>query len=119
MTNAIDNFKKYEGRINTEVYLDDFLRTLVSFGIRQVGSNQFIKKVEDFLEPNVQFLGPKMCENLLFFLSRLNSKNIDLLSKVIRHIEQNKFIESGAMKDHVMLMNVINQNKISVVELWD
>lgn len=34
LTSAITNFKKYEGKINKEVYLDDFIRALVSFGIR-------------------------------------------------------------------------------------
>jgi hypothetical protein len=38
LTAAISNFKKFEGKINKEVYLDDFLRTLVSFGIRETGS---------------------------------------------------------------------------------
>jgi hypothetical protein len=31
---AVSNYRKYEGKINKEVYLDDLLRTLVSFGIR-------------------------------------------------------------------------------------
>jgi hypothetical protein len=34
MVSAISNLKKYEGKINKEVYLDDFIRTLVSFSIR-------------------------------------------------------------------------------------
>jgi hypothetical protein len=38
MNQAIINFKKYEGKINKEVYLDDFIRSLVSFGIRGVAS---------------------------------------------------------------------------------
>jgi hypothetical protein len=42
LTEAIENFKKYEGKINKEVYLDDFLRTLVSFGLRELGSKKFV-----------------------------------------------------------------------------
>ena len=38
LNQAIINFKKYEGKINKEVYLDDFIRALVSFGIRELGS---------------------------------------------------------------------------------
>ena len=42
MTSAISNFKKYEGKINKDVYLDDFLRVLVSFGIRSIGTQGFV-----------------------------------------------------------------------------
>jgi hypothetical protein len=45
---AMDNFKKYEGKINKSVYLDDFVRTLVSFGLRELGSKSFIQKIEEF-----------------------------------------------------------------------
>jgi hypothetical protein len=45
---AMDNFKKYEGKINKNVYLDDFVRTLVSFGLRELGSKSFIQKIEEF-----------------------------------------------------------------------
>jgi hypothetical protein len=38
MNQAIINFKKYEGKINKEVYLDDLIRSLVSFGIRGIAS---------------------------------------------------------------------------------
>jgi hypothetical protein len=38
LNQAIINFKKYEGKINKEVYLDDFIRALVSFAIRGLGS---------------------------------------------------------------------------------
>jgi hypothetical protein len=38
LNQGIINFKKYEGKINKEVYLDDFIRALVSFGIRGLGS---------------------------------------------------------------------------------
>ena len=34
LISAMENFKKYEGKINKEIYLEDFIRTLVSFGIR-------------------------------------------------------------------------------------
>lgn len=34
LQSAIQNFKKFEGKINKEVYLDDFIRALVSFAIR-------------------------------------------------------------------------------------
>lgn len=34
LLDAVKNYNKYEGKINKQVYLDDFVRTLVSFGIR-------------------------------------------------------------------------------------
>ena len=34
LSEAIENFNKFENKINKQVYLDDFLRTLMSFGIR-------------------------------------------------------------------------------------
>jgi hypothetical protein len=49
LNQAIINFKKYEGKINKEVYLDDFIRGLVSFGIRELGSQSFVDKVESLV----------------------------------------------------------------------
>ncbi len=50
---AINNFQKYEGKINKEIYLNDFLRTLVSFGIRRIGSKPFVTKIEQFMGPHL------------------------------------------------------------------
>jgi len=70
---AMANYKQYEGKINKEVYLDDLLRTLVSFGIRQTGTQTFVDAVEQFLSAELSELTPKMCENALFFFSRSGS----------------------------------------------
>jgi hypothetical protein len=37
LEDAISNFKKYDGKINKPVYLDHFIKVLVSFGIRLIG----------------------------------------------------------------------------------
>jgi hypothetical protein len=99
LSDAIENFKKYEARINKEVYLDDFIRTLVSFGMRQISSRNFKTKVEDFLQPHVSSFGPKMSENMIFYLSRVESTNVSLLAQVIKRIEDNRFVEKGLFKD--------------------
>lgn len=73
MLEAVENFKKYEDKINKQVYLSDMSRTLMSFGFRALGSNKFLSKIETFFESNLNNLDGKTCENLLFFLMRCDT----------------------------------------------
>jgi len=100
------------------VYLNDFVRTLLSFGIRGLGSSNFVKKVEAFFEKQVPFLNAKMIENLLFFLSRVGSENHSILIDLISSIEKNDYLAKGEVKDVIMLMAVMNQYKIDNKNLW-
>jgi hypothetical protein len=87
MLQAISNFKKFEGKINKEVYLDDFVRALVSFSIRQVGSQSFVDKVESLMTIEQDSLTPKMCENLLFFFTRVGSpKNVNIIETLLKKV---------------------------------
>lgn len=70
MIEAVENFKKYEDKINKQIYLSDLCRTLMSFGFRALGSNHFLSKIEPFFDSNLNHLDGKSCENLLFFLMR-------------------------------------------------
>lgn len=86
MIEAMENYKKYGDKINKEIYIDDMLRTLVSFGFRQVGEKPFLAKVEAFFQDNMHYLKSKMAENLVFFLTRLNSQNENLITSLLNYI---------------------------------
>ena len=119
-TKAIANFKKYEGKINKEVYLDDFLRGLVSFGIRQLGSAAFIEKVETLILVEFDHLSPKMVENALFFFSRVGSgQNYFVIQNLIKKVQDEGMIEKGSFRDHVMLMSVSNLYKLDLPKMWE
>ena len=75
LLSAIDNFNKFEGKINSSVYFNDFLRALASFGIRGVGTKGFVTSIENFFAKHIKDLNGKMLENLLFFMTRNNSEN--------------------------------------------
>lgn len=50
-----------------------------------------------------------MCENVLFFFSRSGSgKNLNIIQKLIQKVEDEKMVEKGEFRDHVMLMNISN-----------
>ena len=74
---------------------------MVSFGIRKLGSKSFISRVENFLEDDLTKLNSKMCENLLFFLTSLNSTNKDFIKKLLKHIEYSGFVATGEFIDHI------------------
>lgn len=48
LIDGVENYKKYGEKINKEVYIDDMLRTMVSFAMRQTGTKSFLKKMEEF-----------------------------------------------------------------------
>lgn len=50
----------------------------------------------------------KMVENLFLFLIRLDSQNENLYTALINYVQQEKFIEKGQFRDHVVLMRVAN-----------
>ncbi len=119
LTQAISNFRKFEGKINKEVYLEDFVRALVSFSIRQIGSQQFVDKVESLMTIEQDSLNPKMCENLLFFFTRVgSSKNVSIVETILKKVQNEKMIETNKFRDHTMVMNILNQYKIEMPQLW-
>ena len=119
LAQAISNFKKFEGKINKEVYLEDFVRALVSFSIRQVGSQQFVDKVESLMTIEQDSLSPKMCENLLFFFTRVGSpKNVNIIETILKKVQNDRLIETGKLRDHTMIMNILNQYKIEMPQIW-
>lgn len=119
LNQAIINFKKYEGKINKEVYLDDFIRALVSFAIRGLGSQSFVDKVESLVTIEQDSLTAKMCENVLFFFSRVATpKNQYIIETLLKKVQNEKMVENGSFRDHVMLMNICNSYKIDVPQLW-
>lgn len=119
LTQAISNFKKFESKINKEVYLEDFVRALVSFSIRQIGSQQFVDKVESLMTIEQDSLTPKMCENLLFFFTRVgSSKNINITETILKKVQNEKMIETNKFRDHTMVMNILNQYKLEMPQLW-
>ena len=67
----------------------------------------------------IDTLSPKMCENALFFMSRVGSgKNIKIIESIVKKVESDHMIESGEFRDHVMLMTICNLHKIEVPLLW-
>jgi hypothetical protein len=105
----MSNFRKFEGKINKEVYLEDLIRALVSFSIRQTGSQGFVDKVESLITVEQDSLTAKMCENLLFFFTRVGSpKNVNVIETLLKKVQNEGMIERNAVRDHVMLMNIIN-----------
>jgi len=116
---AISNFRKFEGKINKEVYLEDLIRALVSFSIRQTGSQGFVDKVESLMTVEQDTLTAKMCENLLFFFTRVGSpKNVNVIETLLKKVQNEGMIERNAVRDHVMLMNIINQYKLDLPIIW-
>ena len=95
MRQAVSNYKKFENKINKQVYLDDMLKTLVTFGIRSTGSKAFIKEMEEFFRSQLRELDAKMCENLLFFLTSEQTEDIQFLHQVLTYVEQRGFVQKG------------------------
>ncbi|TNV82727.1 hypothetical protein FGO68_gene13221 [Halteria grandinella] len=120
LTSAIGNFKKYEGQINKEVYLDDFVRVLVSFALRQAGTQAFVNKIEGFLLGEIDTLKAKMLENVIFFFSKCGTQqNSFIITMLLKKVQDEKLVETGEVRDHVMLMNLCNQYKVDTPQLWD
>lgn len=60
----------------------------------------------------MQYLKGKMSENLVFFLTRLGSQNENLITSLLNYIQQEKYIETGEVRDHITLLNLANNFKI-------
>eukprot|EP00347_Sterkiella_histriomuscorum_P023236 403335430 len=111
---ALLNYEKFESKINKEVYLSDLLRALSSFGLRGLANPSFVQKIENFFEKQLDNMDAKMCENLIFFLSRLESGNIKLLGDLLSYIERKKYVENGEIRDHLMLMAIENAYNLKI-----
>jgi hypothetical protein len=56
-----------------------------------------------------------MVENLIFFFSRVGThKNAKIIDTFIKKVQDERMVEKGEVRDHVMLMQVINQYKFDV-----
>ena len=62
-----------------------------------------------------------MCENLLFFLTSLNSTNKDFIKKLLKHIEYSGFVATGEFIDHIQIISAANNYELNedITGLWD
>ena len=96
-------------------FLADFIKCLVSFGIREISDPLFSGKVQLIVTPEVDSMDPKTIENLLFFLDRTKvtqgtNRNIELIGRIAKIIESKEWIVKGEFKDLFMLINILNKN---------
>jgi len=66
----LGNFVKFKDQLDRKIYLSDFIKSLVGFGIREISTPLFLAKVERVIQPHVSELDHKAIENLLFFVMR-------------------------------------------------
>lgn len=61
-----------------------------------------------------------MSENFLFYLTRVNSDNGEIIKSVLNHVETHDFVEKDEFNDHIMLMDIMNNSQINVdnTSLW-
>ena len=71
---SLKEFLKHEESIAKNVYIDDFMSCLVSFGIRAAGSANLISKTLSLVTDNKHVLSPRAIENWMFFMSRVDQK---------------------------------------------
>jgi hypothetical protein len=74
-----------------------------------------VDKVESLMTIEQDYLTPKMCENLLFFFTRVGSpKNVNIIETILKKVQNESLIETGKLRDHTMIMNILNQYKIEM-----
>lgn len=117
---ALANFIKYSDQLDKITYLGDFIKCLVSFGIREISSPLFLAKVEKVIAPLVAQLDSKSIENLLFFVMRagtgplpsgLASRNISIITSICKTIADKEWLLKGEVNDHFAILQLLNQNK--------
>jgi GTP-dependent phosphoenolpyruvate carboxykinase len=59
----------------------------------------------------IENLGPKQIENLLFFLSRTGPSSPEIIGNVFRRIDDQNWINSGEFSDLLMLVRILNSNR--------
>ena len=117
----MENFQKYKDQLDKGQFLADFIKCLVSFGIREVSDSLFKAKVELIIRPEIASLDAKTTENFLFYLSRTGSQNADLFGSIMNQIEEKEWVVKGEFKDIFMLINILNTNRnfFQPKKLWD
>jgi len=106
---GLQNFIKYKEQLDKGAYLSDLIKCLVSFGIREIATPLFVAKVEQTIHGEVSDLDSKSTENLLFFLDRTGpTRNIEMLSTILKHIEDKNWIQSGEIRDHFQIIKLLN-----------
>jgi hypothetical protein len=55
-----------------------------------------------------------MIENLLFFLSRLESGNTKLVGDLLKEIDERKLVEKLETKNHLLLLSVESEYDIKI-----
>lgn len=117
----IDNFHKYKDQLDKGQFLADFIKCLVSYGVREISDPLFTAKIELIVTPEVESLDAKTTENFLFYLERTGAnRNQELLCAIAKNIEEKEWIVKGEFKDLFMLIKILNNNRafFNSEKLW-
>ena len=118
----LDTFVKFRDQIDRGRFLTDFVKALVSFGIRNIDSPLFKAKVEHVLMAMVEDLDAQTTENLLFYLpTRGEIRNGPLVKKIVEHIEEKEWVTQGLIQDVIHIIRLLNEhaNFFRPKSLWD
>lgn len=68
LNDALENYIKYKDRIDDDTYRRDFIKCLVSLGVREIKDPMFSSKVELSFLPDLEKFDSQMLESFLFFI---------------------------------------------------
>ena len=108
MLQALHTFKEHEKDIDKALYVDDYLRVLISFVIRGTGSDKFWDASVEFCMAHLPVFNGPMCDNLSFVVLRTGNEGDKekRWSAVLDHITKKGFLKKGEMNDLSLLMAV-------------
>ena len=72
----LDTFLKFRDQINKSKFMADFIKSCVSFGIRNIDSPLFKAKVEQVVMSQIHELDAQTTENLIFFCQNTGTGEI-------------------------------------------
>ena len=115
-------FVKYKDQIDRKKFMSDFIKSCVSFGIRNIDSPLFKAKVESVVIGMVEELDAQTIENLIFYLQNAGEiRNGPLVKKIMQHIEAKEWVTQDKIHDIIILVNLLNEHR-SIYQpesLWD
>lgn len=92
--------------------MSDFIKSCVSFGVRQIDSPLFKAKVEHVTMSMVKDLDAQATENLIFFLQNSGEiRNGPLVQRLMKHIEDKEWVLDGEIHDVMILVNLLNEHR--------
>jgi hypothetical protein len=111
----LSDFDTYEEDIDTELFLDDYIRCFMSLSMTNEASDKVWKKTSEVMIKNMDSLNDHSMENLIYSLARSRRDDKQLWHTIAQFVVQKNLLKEDRINEFCLLLGIVD-DKVRITQ---